>query len=445
MSYTNNIIKIIKDKYHYQPEYVQAIVEVLESTSIIFDNNEYYQSISILERLVEPERLISFKVVWIDDQGNTKVNKGYRVQYNSSLGPYKGGLRFHPSVNDSIIKFLGFEQIFKNALTTLPLGGAKGGSDFDPKDKSDNEIRRFCQSFILELYKYIGPNLDIPAGDIGVGSKEIGYLYGYYKRIKNISEQGAITGKGIGYGGSLVRKEATGYGLIYFFISIAKYHNINYDNENIIISGSGNVAIYAGYKAQSYNMKVIKMSDSKGYIIDDNINMDIVKHIKEDLKGSLSLYPNLANSGTYHTGSVYDIDNDVKFIFLCGTQNEIDKTKALRLLKNKPLIISEGANMPSDNDAIKIYKDNNIILAPAKAANAGGVATSGLEMVQNANKLYWSYQQVDQELNNIMNNIFNQCRDTIKEYNLNDIDYLKAANIAGVKKVIDAMIAMGDY
>lgn len=445
MRYTEKVIKRIKEKDSHQKEYIQAVEEVLNSTSLIFEKHQEYEDMAILERLVEPERIISFKVSWVDDNNKTQVNRGYRVQYNGCLGPYKGGLRFHPTVNEGVIKFLGFEQIFKNALTTLPIGGGKGGSDFDPKGKSDSEIRRFCQAFMLELYRHIGPDIDVPAGDMGVGAREIGYLYGYYRRIKGESAKGVLTGKGLGYGGSLVRKEATGFGLIYFFDEMMKHQNINYQNENCVISGSGNVAIYAAIKAQEKGLKVIGMSDSKGYIIDEDIDINVIKEIKEIRRTSIEEYVKIKGSGKYYPGSIYDYDHHAKYVFPCGTQNEINKEQALRMINNGLVAVNEGANMPSSNEAISLYLENKILFGPGKAANAGGVATSALEMSQNSLRMSWSFEEVDLKLKDIMKAIFNQCVEQIKEYNLEKHNYVAGANLAGMQKVIDAMIAMGEY
>ena len=445
MEYIEKVLNDLREKDYYQKEFLQAVEEVLYASKPIFEKHPEYEDMAILERLVEPERIIKFKVPWTDDKGKVHVNRGYRVQFNGALGPYKGGLRFHPSVTESVIKFLGFEQIFKNALTNLSIGGGKGGSDFDPKGKSNEEIKRFCQSFILELSHHIGADIDVPAGDMGVSGREIGYMYGYYKRIKNASERGVLTGKGISYGGSLARTEATGYGLLYFFEEMMKYNNIDFTNNNCLISGSGNVAIYAAFKAQQMNMNVIGMSDSKGYILDTNINVEIVRHIKEDLRKGLEIYPELAKSGTYHKGSIYDIDHNAKFIFPCATQNEINKERAQRLINNNVISICEGANMPSDNDAIALYLKHDILFAPGKAANAGGVATSALEMAQNSSRLMWTFEEVDSKLKQIMINIHNDCIKSLKEYNINDKHYVVGANLSSMQKVIDAMIQMGDY
>lgn len=445
MSYTQRIIEEVKAKDQHEPEFIQAIEEVLTSTEVIFKKHPEYEKMGILERLVEPERVIMFKVPWTDDYGQVKVNRGFRVQYSSVLGPYKGGLRFHPTVNLGVLKFLGFEQIFKNSLTTLPIGGGKGGSDFDPKGKSDNEVMRFCQSFMTELQRHIGPDVDVPAGDMGVGGREIGYLYGQYRRIKAVSERGVLTGKGLVYGGSLARKEATGYGLVYFFMEMMKAHNIEVTNKKVIISGSGNVAIYACEKALEKGMKVVAMSDSKGYIIDENLCLDSVKRIKEVERGSLESYPSYAGHGQYFKGSVYDTDIKVDFVLPCGTQNEINLDRAQRIVANGCVAVAEGANMPDNNDAIKYYLDNGIIFGPGKAANAGGVATSALEMAQNSQRLSWTFEEVDLKLQQIMTAIHTQCTDAIKMYDLDSKNYVAGANIAGMQKVIDGMISMGDY
>lgn len=445
MQYIERVIEELKQKDGANNEFIQAVEEVLTSISIIFEKHPEYQKKAVLERLVEPERIIKFKVPWMDDNGQIHVNRGYRIQFNNCLGPYKGGLRFHPSVKETTMKFLAFEQIFKNALTTLPIGGAKGGSDFDPKGKSDNEIMRFCQSFMTELYRHIGPDVDVPAGDMGVGAREIGYLYGYYRRLKAVSHQGVLTGKGLGYGGSLARKEATGYGLVYFLQEVLTTNNISSENKRVIISGSGNVAIYAAQKCQELKMKVIGMSDSKGYILDENLNLDVIKEIKEIKRTSLEEYVRLAHSGEYHQGSIYDHEIAVDFVLPCGTQNEIDKTRALRLVKNGCIALCEGANMPSNNDAIKVYLDHKVLFGPGKAANAGGVATSALEMSQNSMRLNWSFEEVDEKLKQIMKSIHEQCLSAMKEYDLEPYNYVAAANIAGATKVINAMLAQGDY
>lgn len=445
MSYLNRVIDEYKVKDASQPEFLQAMEEVLSSVSVIFDKHPEYENKAVLERLLEPERIIKFKVPWTDDQGKTHINRGYRVQYNSALGPYKGGLRFNPTVNESILKFLGFEQIFKNALTTLPIGGGKGGSDFDPKGKSDNEIMRFCQSFMTELYRHIGPDVDVPAGDMGVGAREIGYLYGQYRRIKGASERGVLTGKGIVYGGSLIRKEATGYGLIYFIEEILKANNKNPQGLKAIVSGSGNVAIYAAQKAKEIGIKVLGVSDSKGFILDDNLDLDTIKLIKEVKRTSLKEYVELCNHGEYYEGSIYDKDIKCDLALPCGTQNEINLERAERLVKNGCFLVGEGANMPSSNEAIAYYLENNVFIAPGKAANAGGVATSALEMSQNSMRYGWTSAEVDEKLKGIMKEIHNQCFKAMQEYGLAENNYVSAANIAGMSRVIEAMLAQGDY
>ena len=443
-NYLNEVYENFVKKNPNMPEYQQAALEILESIEPLFLNNKEYENKALLERFLEPERFIEFKVVWVDDNGKMQVNRGYRCQYNSAIGPYKGGLRLHPSVNPSIIKFLGLEQTLKNSLTTLPMGGAKGGSDFDPKGKSDNEIMRFCQSFMTELYKYIGPNIDVPAGDIGVGGREIGFMFGQYKRITN-DFSGTLTGKGLTYGGSLARKEATGYGLCYFASEALKeIKNTSFSGKTVVISGSGNVAIYAHEKATSLGAKVVAMSDSNGYIYDkDGINLDVVKQIKEVERGRISLYPKYANRGEYHEGStnIWTIKCDIALP--CATQNEINLESAKTLVKNGVILIGEGANMPSTLDAAKYFIDNNVIFCPAKAANAGGVATSGLEMSQNSLRLSWTFEEVDSRLKDIMINIFKNSYKETLEYGKNKCDLLTGANIAGFKKVSTAMLEQG--
>lgn len=445
MSYIEQIIGKVKQKDQEQLEFIQAVEEVLHSIEPIFERHPEYEKKAILERLIEPERIIQFKVPWMDDNQVLHVNRGFRVQFNSALGPYKGGLRFHPTVNQSVLKFLGFEQIFKNALTTLPMGGGKGGSDFDPKGKSDAEIRRFCQSFMFELHRHIGPNVDVPAGDMGVGGREIGYLYGQYRRLRNAADQGVLTGKGVGYGGSLVRTEATGYGLVYFLMNILNQHKIKAANKRVIVSGSGNVAIYAAFKAQENQMIVCGMSDSKGYIIDDALDVEAVRYLKEEKRASLAEYPELCGHGQYYSGSIYDHEINVDIVLPCATQNEINLERAKRLHKNGVIVVAEGANMPNDNEAIQYYLANKIIFAPGKAANAGGVATSGLEMSQNSLRINWKFYEVDQKLQEIMENIHQQCLEVMQEYQIAPNDYVTSANIAAALKVIKAMDAQGDY
>ena len=395
----------------------------------------------VLTRLVEPERQIIFRVPWVDDQGKTQVNRGFRIQFNSAIGPYKGGLRFHPSVNVSIIKFLGFEQIFKNALTTLPMGGGKGGSDFDPKGKSDGEVMRFCQSFMTELFRHIGANTDVPAGDIGVGAREIGYMFGQYKRIRD-EFTGVLTGKGLSYGGSLVRTEATGYGLCYFTQAMLEDKGTNFENKTVVISGSGNVAIYACQKAQEFGAKVVTLSDSDGFIYDpDGIDLATVKDIKEIRRGRIKEYLELHPTATYTEGKrPWSIPCDIALP--CATQNELDLEDAKELVKNGVMAVCEGANMPTTPDAIHYLLENKILYAPGKASNAGGVACSGLEMSQNAEHLSWSFKDVDDKLRHIMINIFKTCRDTAAEYGHPD-QYVVGANIASYLKVAEAMKAQG--
>ena len=445
--YLREVIEETSAKNCYEKEFVQALKEVLSSIEpVIIENEEYYKSIGLLERLVEPERIISFRVPWMDDNGNIQVNRGYRVQYNASIGPYKGGLRFHPSVNQSIMKFLGFEQIFKNALTGRPIGGGKGGSDFDPKGKSDMEIMRFCQSFMNELQRHIGQDIDVPAGDIGVGGREIGYLFGQYRKIKNTYEAGVLTGKGLEYGGSLARKEATGYGLMYFMREMLKANNIDLRGKTAIISGSGNVAIYACEKAQQMGVKVIAMCDSSGCIHDENgIKLDVVKEIKEVKRGRIKEYLNKVPSAKYleNNGNIppiYTIKADI--VLPCATQNDINLDAAKIIKDNGAIAVGEGANMPCTNDAVAYFLQNKILVAPGKAANAGGVATSAIEMTQNSMRDSWTFEEVDKKLESIMVNIFKQCKDADVKYNL-DNNYVAGANIAAFKKISNAMIAQG--
>ncbi len=422
-------------------EFLQAVEEVFESLSVIADFHPEKLDEDVLTRLVEPERQIIFRVPWVDDQGKTQVNRGFRIQFNSAIGPYKGGLRFHPSVNVSIIKFLGFEQIFKNALTTLPMGGGKGGSDFDPKGKSDGEVMRFCQSFMTELFRHIGANTDVPAGDIGVGAREIGYMFGQYKRIRD-EFTGVLTGKGLSYGGSLVRTEATGYGLCYFTQAMLEDKGTNFENKTVVISGSGNVAIYACQKAQEFGAKVVTLSDSNGFIYDpDGIDLATVKDIKEIRRGRIKEYLELHPTATYTEGKrPWSIPCDIALP--CATQNELDLEDAKELVKNGVMAVCEGANMPTTPDAIHYLLENKILYAPGKASNAGGVACSGLEMSQNAEHLSWSFKDVDDKLRHIMINIFKTCRDTAAEYGHPD-QYVVGANIASYLKVAEAMKAQG--
>ena len=426
----------------HQPEFLQAVREVFTSIWPFLEANPKYRSEALLERLVEPERAIQFRVAWTDDKGQVQVNRAFRVQFNSAIGPFKGGMRFHPSVNLSILKFLGFEQIFKNALTTLPMGGAKGGSDFDPKGKSDAEVMRFCQSFMTELQKYIGPSLDVPAGDIGVGGREIGYLYGQYKRLRQF-DAGVLTGKPLGFGGSLIRPEATGYGLVYYTEEMLKANGDSFAGKKVVISGSGNVAQYALQKATELGATVISVSDSNGYVIDENgIDFDLLVDVKEKRRARLTEYAAEKATATYHEGSVWTYTGNYDIALPCATQNEINGEAAKRLVAQGVICVSEGANMPSDLDAIKVYKENGILYGPAKAANAGGVAVSALEMSQNSLRLSWTREEVDGRLKDIMTNIFNTAKTTSETYGL-DKDYLAGANIAAFENVANAMIAQG--
>ena len=439
-----NLEKLYETVVSRQPndkEFLQAVQEVFESLKVIEKVHPEQLDDDVLTRLVEPERQIILRVPWIDDNGVTQVNRGYRVEFNSAIGPYKGGIRFHPSVNISIIKFLGFEQIFKNSLTTLPMGGGKGGSDFDPKGKSDREIMAFCQSFMTELYRHIGPNTDVPAGDIGVGGREVGYLFGQYKRLKN-EFSGVLTGKGLSFGGSLIRTEATGYGLCYFTQALLKDNGTSFKDKTVAISGSGNVAIYACQKATQLGAKVVTMSDSNGFIYDPNgIDLELVKEIKEVRRGRIKEYVEVHPEATYTAGQrPWSVKVDVALP--CATQNELDLDNAKDLVKNGVFAVCEGANMPTTPDAIKYLQENGVLYAPGKASNAGGVACSGLEMSQNAQHLSWSAEEVDQKLEQIMVTIFNTCRDTAKEYGC-DKQYEIGANIAGFLKVATAMKAQG--
>ena len=442
MSYTEEVYERVVAQNPGEPEFHQAVKEVLDSLKVVIDKNEEeYRKLSILERLVEPERIISFKVPWIDDNGTVQVNKGYRVQFNSAIGPYKGGLRFHPSVNQGILKFLGFEQIFKNSLTGLPIGGGKGGSNFDPKGKSDREVMAFCQSFLTELCKYIGADTDVPAGDIGVGGREIGYLFGQYKRIRGLYE-GVLTGKGLSFGGSLIRTEATGYGVVYMLNEIAKAHNDSVAGKTIVVTGSGNVAIYAVEKATQLGAKVVAMNDSNGYIYDPNgINLDVVKDIKEVKRGRIKEYADRVEGATYTEGlGIWNIKCDI--YLPCATQNELGLDGAKTLVANGCKYVVEGANMPTTLDATTYLQENGVLFMPGKAANAGGVATSALEMSQNSMRLSWTREEVDEKLHNIMIDIFHKADDAAKRYGMED-NYVVGANIAGFEKVVDAMKAQG--
>jgi len=423
-------------------EFHQAAKEVLESLEPVIKEHPEYTDRALLERIVEPERQLIFRVPWMDDKGEYHVNRGYRVEFSSALGPYKGGLRFHPSVNLGIIKFLGFEQIFKNSLTGLSMGGGKGGSNFDPKGKSDDEIMRFCQSFMTELQRHIGENVDVPAGDIGVGGREIGYMYGQYKRIRNSFDAGVLTGKGINWGGSLVRTEATGYGLVYFAAEMLKDAGTNMDGKKVVVSGAGNVAIYAIEKLQEFGADVITASDSSGYVYDsDGIDLDLLKQVKEVERGRIKDYADKRPNATFVSGgSIWDVECDVALP--CATQNELDGEAAAKLVKNGTKFVAEGANMPCSPDAIDIFNETGVRFAPGKASNAGGVATSGLEMEQNAARSHWSFDQADQRLHQIMVNIHHTSIETAEKYGFPD-NYMIGANIAGFIKVADSMIDMG--
>ena len=441
--YAKRVYEALEKENKGEVEYLQAAREILESIEGYVAKHPEYEKVKLLERFVEPERGVEFKVVWVNDKGEYQVNKGYRYQFNSAIGPYKGGLRFHPSVTRSIIKFLGLEQVLKNSLTSLPMGGGKGGSDFDPKGKSDIEIMHFCQSFMTELYRHIGPDTDVPAGDIGVGGREIGYLFGQYKRIRN-EYSGVLTGKGLTFGGSLVRTEATGYGLCYFTKeALNTLANTDFKDKNIVISGSGNVAIYACEKAQALGAKVIAMSDSNGYVYDPNgIKLDVVKDIKEVKRGRIKEYAERVKGSTYAEGckGIWNIKCDIALP--CATQGELDLDSAKTLVKNGVIAVCEGANMPCSLDAAKFFIENKVVFGPAKAANAGGVATSGLEMSQNSARLSWTFEEVDAKLHDIMVNIFNNSYKEACESG-NKYDLLTGANVAGFKKVATAMMAQG--
>ncbi len=442
-AYIDGVLKRVKEVNNEQIEFIDAVTEVLNSLVPVFAKHEEFIEAALLERVVEPDRQIIFRVPWVNDSGNVKVNRGFRVQFNNAIGPYKGGLRFHPSVNLSIIKFLGFEQIFKNSLTGLPIGGGKGGSDFDPKGKSNNEIMRFCQSFMAELYKHIGPNIDVPAGDIGVGGREIGYLYGYYKKLRNASEQGVLTGKGLTFGGSLARTEATGYGLVYFTDEMLKDNNMTFEGKKVVISGSGNVAIYATQKAQELGATVVALSDSNGYIHDENgIDLKAIKEIKEVKRGRIRDYLNYVSTAKYEEGcnNIWKIKCDIALP--CATQGEIDLESAKILVANGVKAVAEGANMPSTLDAIDVFQNNNVLFGPAKAANAGGVACSALEMSQNSLRLSWTFDEVDEKLKDIMKNIYNNSKNAAEQYG-HPGNIVMGANIAGFMKIADAMISQG--
>ena len=446
MSYVDEIYNYVVEKNPAQPEFHQAVKEVLESLRVVIEaNEEEYRKDALLERLVTPERQILFRVPWVDDKGQVQVNNGFRVQFNSAIGPYKGGLRFHPSVNLGIIKFLGFEQIFKNSLTSLPIGGGKGGSDFDPKGKSDREVMAFCQSFMTELYRHIGADTDVPAGDIGVGGREIGYMYGQYKRIRDVYE-GVLTGKGLTYGGSLARTQATGYGLLYLTEELLKCNGSDISGKTVVVSGAGNVAIYAIEKAQQLGAKVVSCSDSTGWIYDpEGIDVDLLKEVKEVKRARLSEYAAARKSAEYHEKKngehgVWNIKCDVALP--CATQNELDLDDAKALVANGVCAVCEGANMPSTIEATKYLQDNGVLFICGKASNAGGVATSALEMSQNSERLSWTFEEVDAKLQGLMVNIYKNISEAAKKYG-KEGDYVTGANIAGFLKVADAMKAQG--
>ena len=442
MSYVSEIYQALEKKHSHEAEFLEAAKRILESLEpIVAANEELYRKNALLERFVEPERIVSFRVPWTDDQGKHHVNIGYRVQFNSAIGPYKGGIRFHPSVNQSILKFLGFEQILKNSLTGLPIGGGKGGADFDPKGKSDAEVMRFCQSFMTELYKYIGANEDVPAGDIGVGGREVAYMYGQYKRITNQYE-GVLTGKGRTFGGSLARPEATGYGLVYIVDEMLKSVGKELKGQTIVVSGSGNVAQYAIQKAQSLGGKVVTCSDSNGYVYDpEGIKLDVLFDIKQVKRGRISEYADRVAGATYHPGErPWGVKCDVALP--CATQNELNGEEAKTLIKNGCFCVAEGANMPSDEQAVDVFLENGFLYMPGKAANAGGVAVSALEMSQNSQRLSWSFEEVDQKLQGIMKNIFKSVSEAAKKYG-HEGNFEVGANVAGFEKVAEAMMAQG--
>ena len=442
MSYVSEVYQALEKKHSNEAEFLEAAKRILESLEpIVAANEELYRKNALLERFVEPERIISFRVPWTDDQGKHHINIGYRVQFNSAIGPYKGGLRFHPSVNQSILKFLGFEQILKNSLTGLPIGGGKGGADFDPKGKSDAEVMRFCQSFITELYKYIGANEDVPAGDIGVGGREVAYMYGQYKRITNLYE-GVLTGKGRTFGGSLARPEATGYGLVYIVDEMLKSVGKEIKGKTIVVSGSGNVAQYAIQKAQSLGGKVVTCSDSGGYVYDpEGIKLDVLFDIKQVKRGRISEYADRVAGATYHAGErPWGVKCDVALP--CATQNELNGEEAKTLIKNGCFCVAEGANMPSDEQAVDVFMENHFLYMPGKAANAGGVAVSALEMSQNSQRLSWSFEEVDEKLKGIMQNIFKSVSEAAKRYG-HEGNFEVGANVAGFEKVAEAMLAQG--
>ncbi len=440
--YAQRVLDGLKARNAHEPEFLQAATEILTTLKPVIDKHPEYEKAGLLERYVEPERIIMFRVPWVDDQGQVQVNRGYRVQFNSAIGPYKGGLRLHPSVNLSIIKFLGMEQILKNSLTGLPIGGGKGGSDFDPKGKSDNEVMRFCQSFMTELYRHIGKDVDVPAGDIGVGAREIGYLYGQYKRLTGLYE-GVLTGKGLTYGGSLARKEATGFGLCYFLQEMLRCNGKSVEGKTVVVSGSGNVAIYAAQKITEMGARVVAMSDSNGYIYDPNgVKLDVIKQLKEVERKRIREYVKAVPSATYTEGCSGIWTIPCQIALPCATQNEINEESAKALIAGGVEAVGEGANMPSTLEATKAFQDAGVLFAPAKAANAGGVAVSALEMSQNSQRLSWTFEEVDAKLMDIMIGIFHKVDAAAKEY-ATEGDYVAGANIAGFLKVADAMMAQG--
>lgn len=444
--YVQDVLDLVEKRDPDQKQFQNTVKEVLTTIIPVLEKNPQYKDAKILERMVEAERIITFRVPWQDDKGEIQVNRGYRIQMNSAIGPYKGGLRFHPSVNLSILKFLAFEQVFKNALTGLPIGGGKGGSDFDPKGKSDNEVMHFCQSFMTELVRHIGPNVDVPAGDIGVGGREIGYLFGQYKRIRDSYDAGVLTGKGVNYWGSLARTEATGYGLLYFVKNMLDANNYDIKGKTLVVSGSGNVATYAIEKAQSFGAKVVTCSDSNGYIYDpDGIDLDAVKEIKQVRRGRIKEYIEVSShkNAEYHEGckGVWTVKCDVALP--CATQNEIDLESAKALVANGVYAVGEGANMPSTLEAIAYFQENKILFAPAKAANAGGVATSALEMAQNSERLQWTFEEVDGKLKGIMKNIYQQARANAEKYAGDPNNLVAGANMCAFEKVANIMMAHG--
>ena len=444
--YLERVLEEIKGKNANEPEFLQAVKEVYTTIEPVIEKHSEYENISLLERMAEPERIITFRVSWVNDAGKVVVNRGFRVQFSSLIGPYKGGLRFHPSVNQSVMKFLGFEQIFKNALTGLPIGGGRGGSDFDPKWKSDDEIMRFCQSFMTELYRHIGQDVDVPAGDIGVGGREIGYLFGQYKRIRNAYEGGVLTGKDISYGGSLVRKEATGYGLIFYVREMLKTSGKSFEGKTVTISGSGNVAIYAAEKVMQQGAKVVAMSDSSGCIYDKNgIDLDLIKQIKEVERGRIKEYLRKHSDAEYiektsEDSPIWNIKTDIALP--CATQNEVTLNSAKKLVENGVIAIGEGANMPCTLEATSYFLEQGVLVAPAKAANAGGVATSAIEMSQNSMRYYYTFEEVEAKLEKIMVNVFNACKEASEKYGCSG-NYVAGANIAAFQKLADAMKAQG--